>query len=244
MNIILCNDDGIDSKGLTLLAKRLKGDGHNVLVVAPDGNRSGASHSLTFFKNFKVTERFDICECKAYAISGTPADCIKFAKINFPEFNADIVISGINDGHNLGTDVLYSGTVSIACEAAYFGNISFAFSALDLTNINFSILLDYVVEIVNKLLPISSVGDIWNVNFPDINKVKGIKFAKLGKQVYTDRYLNMGNGQFQLVGERIGCEQNDEDCDVYLIEKGYITITPILFDRTNITKIKEIWDNE
>ena len=108
MNVILCNDDGISCNGITQMAKVLVEHGHNVLIVAPDGNRSGASHSLTFFKNFTVKEVFDIPNCKAFAISGTPVDCLKFAKLNFSDFKADFVVAGINKGHNLGSDILYS----------------------------------------------------------------------------------------------------------------------------------------
>lgn len=241
MNIILCNDDGIECNGLVQLALRLKNDGHNLLIVAPDGNQSGASHSLTFFKNIKVAKK-DVCGCDAYEISGTPVDCLKFAKLNFPDFNADLVIAGINKGHNLGSDILYSGTVGIACEAAFFGNIAFSFSAFNLEQDNFEYFVDYSVKIINDLLPLSKSGDIWNVNFPDVEygQIKGVKFTKLGKQIYSDRYINMGNGEFQLVGERLCHDQNDDDCDVRWVEKGYVSITPILFNKTNYQKIDEV----
>lgn len=242
MNVILCNDDGINCSGITQMAEVLVKNGHNVLIVAPDGNRSGASHSLTFFKNFSVKEIYNIHGCKAFAISGTPVDCVKFAKLNFPDFNADVVIAGINKGHNLGSDTLYSGTLAIACEASFFGNISFAFSAFNLEQTDFIEIAECALKIVNNLFKVSSPGDIWNINFPNckVSDFKGIKLTKLGKQVYSDRYIDMGNGQYQLIGERLFHDQNDQDCDVVWVEKGYVSVTPILFNKTDFDKIKEV----
>ena len=136
MNILISNDDGIKSRGIIELAKRLS-DKHNVLVVAPDGNRSASSHSLTITNSIKVKQNFEFKGCTAYQISGSPADCVKVAKLMFKDFNADIVVAGINKGHNIGSDILYSGTVAIACEASFFGNIAFAFSAYSLFDSNF-----------------------------------------------------------------------------------------------------------
>ena len=242
MNVILCNDDGIYSNGLTQMAEVLVKNGHNVLIVAPDGNRSGASHSLTFFRNITVKEVFDIKGCKAFAISGTPVDCIKFAQLNFPEFKPDVVIAGINKGHNLGSDTLYSGTLGIACEASFFGDISFAFSAFNLDQNDFLTIAEYALKIINDLLKISTCGDIWNINFPDCSAsdIKGVKITKLGKQIYSDRYINMGNNEYQLVGERLFHDQNDQDCDVVWVEKGYVSITPILFNKTDYDKMREL----
>jgi 5'-nucleotidase len=136
MNILICNDDGIESKGLITFAERLSKK-HNVLVVAPSGNRSAFSHSMTIDSSIKVSEVFNIKNCKAYSISGTPVDCVKFAKLYFKDFTPDVVIAGINKGHNLGSDVLYSGTVSIACEASFFGDLAFAFSVNSLGESDF-----------------------------------------------------------------------------------------------------------
>ena len=90
-------------------------------------------------------------------------------------------------------------------------------------------------------MPVSNPGDIWNVNFPDRNlgEIKGIKITQLGKQLYSDRYEKVGYNQFVLVGELLSHENNAEDCDIEWIKKGYITITPLLFNKTNYTKLKE-----
>jgi len=239
MNIILSNDDGIKSKGLTKLSERLALN-NTILVVAPDGNRSTSEHSLTINKPLKLSKVNFIKNCKAYSLSGTPVDCLKFAKLHFVDFDADVVVSGINNGHNIGSDVLYSGTVSIACEAAFFGYVAFAFSAFSVNQENFDLCVDYAEKIINYLISMSKPGDIWNVNFPaSLSEVKGIKFTKLGKQLYSDRYVKTSDDEYQLVGELIKHQENDEDCDVEWLNKGYITITPILFNKTNYEKLEE-----
>lgn len=241
MNILISNDDGIKSNGLIELAKRLKKK-HKVLVVAPDGNRSASSHSLTITNSIKIKQNFDLEGCTAYNISGTPADCVKIAKLMLKDFNIDVVIAGINKGHNIGSDILYSGTVAIALEAAFFGHIAFAFSAYSLLESNFKLYSEYAEKIIDYLLPISRVGDVWNINFPATEDIKGIKITPLGKQYYTDEYVKVSDNDYVLQGEIMVHNQNEIDCDVEWIKKGYITITPILFNKTDYNKVKELKD--
>ncbi len=241
MNILICNDDGINSKGLKAIAERLSKK-HNVLVVAPDGNRSAASHSISLSNSIKLNKIDDVKGYAAFSISGTPADCVKFAKLHFSSFVADVVIAGINKGHNLGSDILYSGTVSIACEAAFFNDVAFAFSAFSLDDSDFELYAKYSECLLEKLLPISNKGDVWNINFPDesCGKIKGVIITKLGKQLYSDRYILDDNSNYRLVGEIIEHDENDADCDIEWSKKGYITITPILLNKTDYQKIKEV----
>lgn len=240
MNILISNDDGIFSNGIIALAEKLA-ENNNVLVVAPDGNRSAASHSITLSSTIKLNKCNHIPGCKSYSISGTPVDCIKFAELELKDFNIDIVVAGINKGHNIGSDVLYSGTVAIASEAAFFGKISFAFSAFGLGESDFITYSNFAEKIINALMPLSIPGDIWNINFPDCSasNIKGIKFTKLGKQLYSDHYELVGESEYKLVGDLIDHDLNDEDCDIEWSKKGFITITPILFNKTNNDKIKE-----
>jgi len=241
MNILISNDDGIKSNGLLELAKRLK-EKHKVLVVAPDGNRSASSHSLTITNSIKIKQNFDLEGCTAYNISGTPADCVKIAKLMLKDFNIDVVIAGINKGHNIGSDILYSGTVAIALEAAFFGHIAFAFSAYSLLESNFKLYSEYAEKIIDYLLPISKVGDVWNINFPATEDIKGIKITPLGKQYYTDEYVKVSDNDYVLQGEIMVHNKNEIDCDVEWIKKGYITIMPILFNKTDYIKVKELKD--
>ena len=238
MNIFISNDDGIYSNGLKALADRLSLK-NKVLVIAPDGNRSAAAHSLSIERPITVTDVNLSEKYKSVAISGTPVDCVKIAKLLYSDFEFGVTIAGINRGHNIGSDILYSGTVSIACEAAFFGDVAFAFSAFNLGESDFNYYAEYAEKIIDKLLPISSAGDIWNVNFPDVNtKIKGVKFASLGKHLYSDRYVKVDKRSFKLIGELIDHDDNTLDSDVELIKEGYITITPIIFNKTNFDKLK------
>lgn len=240
MKILISNDDGICSNGIKELCKVLC-QNNEILVVAPDNNRSAVAHSLSINKKLKLKKEV-INNCNAYSLSGTPADCIKFARLYFKDFTPDIVIAGINKGHNLGSDILYSGTVSIAYEAAFFGHITFAFSAFSLGESNFELYAYYAEKIIKNLMPYSSPRSIWNINFPDksFSKIKGIKITRLGKQLYSDEYVSCGNNEFVLKGELVEHNENIVDCDVEWIKKGYITITPIVFDKTDYNKIREV----
>ncbi len=240
MRVLISNDDGIESNGLIELAKAFSMD-NEVMVIAPDGNRSSSSHSITVFKKIKLN-KIDKYPFPAYSLSGTPVDCIKFSYLFFTDFKPDIVVSGINKGHNIGTDTNYSGTLSIACEGSFFNSISFAFSSFSLGESDFKLISKYAVKIVNDLLKISKVGDIWNINFPpNYNNIRGVKFTRLGKHLYSDRYEKIGEDEYMLVGELIDCK-NDPDCDVEWQKQGYITITPILYDRTDKNKLKSVRD--
>ena len=234
MKILISNDDGIESNGLIELAKRLAVK-NDVLVIAPDGNRSACAHSLSINVPLKLN-KIDKYGFDAYSLSGTPVDCVKFAKLHFSSFEADVVLAGINKAHNVGSDILYSGTVAIATEAAFLGNVAFAFSAFNYGESDFALYASYAEEIVNKLLPISLKGDIWNINFPDASKsIKGVVITKLGIQMYSDRYERLSENEYYLTGELIEHDKNDEDCDIEWLKKGYIT--PILFNKTNHRKI-------
>ena len=238
MKILICNDDGIESGGLKTLAEKLALN-NDVLVIAPDGNRSVCSHSLTVKKSVKVTEYSKIKGCRAYAISGYPADCVKVATHIFTDFVPDVVLSGINKGHNLGSDIMYSGTVAIAYEAAYFGFPAFAFSAFSHDEGDFAAFTKISVEILDKLLPFTKKGEIWNVNFPDFNiDIKGIKFTSLGLKVYADEYLREKDGYVLY-----GIEDNVTefyDCDVCWNRLGFVTVTPLKYDKCDYEILKSI----
>ena len=119
MNVLVVNDDGILSEGIKALADFLSEE-HNVIVVAPDGNRSAFSHSLSIYKDtiFKEIDFSD--KYRTFITSGTPADCVKFAVHKFSDIKFDLICSGINKGHNLGSDTVYSGTISACLEGNFF----------------------------------------------------------------------------------------------------------------------------
>ena len=241
MNILICNDDGIYSEGIFALAKSLSRE-HNVLVVAPDGNRSAAAHSLSISSGFSVRKEFLDNAFNAYSISGTPVDCVKFAHLHFTDFHIDIVCSGINIGSNIGTDVLYSGTVSAGLEANSLGYPAFAFSSVAYRDNNFVTCGIIALKIVDKLKENLSSDFTYNVNVPNLAEedIKGVKITKLGKNIYSDRYISIGENAFKLIGEPLDHDRNDEDCDVEWCKKGYVTVTPVLFDKTDHSTIKKL----
>jgi 5'-nucleotidase len=234
MRLLVCNDDGIQSEGIIVLAKCLSRE-HNVLVVAPDGNRSAFAHSLSISKDIEMNEVFIDAAFKSYSISGTPADCVKFAHHVFSDFKIDLVCSGINKGHNLGTDVIYSGTVSAGLEANSLGLPAIAFSSTAFVDNNFDLCGVIALKIIDKLKDNLSCGYTYNVNIPNVlqAEIKGVKFTKLGIQIYTDEYISRGENLYRLIGEPIVHDKNDCDCDVEWNRKNYVTITPILFDKTD-----------
>ena len=237
MKILLCNDDGIESNGIKIFAEQLVKN-NEVLVIAPDGNRSACSHTLTVRETIKVNKCDKIKGCKAYSISGSPADCVKIARHVFTDFVPDVVISGINKGHNLGSDILYSGTVAIAYEAAFFGLPSFAFSAFSHGESDFNLYSEYAIKILDKLFPFTNKGQIWNVNFPDKGlEIKGVKFTPLAAQVYTDVYRSDGCGGYMIYGE-IDDKIPFSDCDFQWNKLGYITITPLKYDKSDYETLK------
>ena len=130
--------------------------------------------------------------------------------------------------------------MAIACEASFFGHIAFAFSAYNLEESNFELYSEYAEKIIDKLLPISKENTIWNINFPPTEDIKGTKITALGKQYYTDEYVKVGLDEYILQGEIMVHNQNEQDCDVEWIKKGYITITPILFNKTDSNKVNEV----
>lgn len=241
MNVLVVNDDGIFSEGIKALADFLSKQ-HKVLVVAPDGNRSAFSHSLSIFKDIFLKEEKISDNYKAYSLSGTPADCVKFALHEFSDYNFDLVCSGINKGHNLGSDTVYSGTISAGLEGNFFGLKSIAFSNVAHSECKFNENIKTLEKTFDKLIAIASNKYTLNVNFPN-GKEKGVKIAPLGVQLYTDNYQKVREGVYQLVGEPTDFLSSNE-CDVAYSRRGYVTITPISYDRTDKKMIETYKDIE
>ncbi len=241
MKILICNDDGINSEGIKALANRLS-EKNEILVVAPDGNRSGFSHSLTFDRPLVLKKVFLSDNYNAYSFSGTPVDCVKFSLDYFKDFIPDLVVGGINNGCNIGTDVLYSGTVAVALEATVLGHKAMAFSLAERNADDFSDVAEYASNIIDEYYDCLSEGFILNVNIPftNLEKIKGTKLTPLGVQIYTDRYVKQDDETFILVGEPSHHDKNVDDCDVEWIKRGYTTVTPIVLDKTDFTTLQGI----
>ncbi len=244
MNVLVCNDDGINSEGIIALALVLLKNGHNVTVVAPESNRSGFAHSTTFYREVAIKKVQFSEGIEAYSLSGTPADCAKYGITQLGK-KFDLVLGGINNGSNLGTEVLYSGTVAIGTEANCLGYKSMAFSCLNYKQANMKWVAEVCYQIIEKFYATLSPEFTLNVNVPPLTENEsplGVKITPLGVSMYTDVYEFVREGVFMLTGDPIDWD-NPEDCDVELIKKKFVTITPILCDRTAYSVLEKLKGN-
>ncbi|MCR5213975.1 MAG: 5'/3'-nucleotidase SurE [Eubacterium sp.] len=193
-NILITNDDGIESDGLLRLA-RVAAEYGKIWIVAPDGERSASSHSITLHSEFEIHPyNYPIKGAAAYSCSGTPADCIRVGAVSIMPVKPDVVLSGINNGYNVATDLQYSGTAGAAFEGAFQGCLSVAFS--EGYNGSHVITDKYLPEILSKILETNiGFGQIWNVNFPecslkDFNGILGNRKVSHG-MFYKDRYKTL-----------------------------------------------------
>lgn len=243
MNILITNDDGIEAKGIKILSRKLQ-QFHNIIVVAPDSQRSASSHSITLTKPLLLKEvNLEGINAQCYSVSGTPVDCTKIAVTTISKEKIDIVISGINEGFNLGTDVLYSGTVSAAIEGA-INNIPAIAISCDGSEEGYNIAAEYVEQVLEKIKYESMGNTVLNINIPAMarEEVKGIKVCSIGDRSYNNVYVEIGKEGVDSIYKITGDPQlpKEDNTDVAYIKEGYVTITPLHYDLTNFNLIKTI----
>lgn len=248
MNVLITNDDGISSPGIYSLAKQFMNEG-NIIVSAPDRQRSACSHSITMHTPISASKyRFFDLDIDAYSVSGTPVDCVKLGCEKLANNRIDIVLSGINDGANLGNDVLYSGTVSAAIEGAMLGipSIALSLTGHDSSQRDYATAAKYAYIIYKKfLLSGFTPGTVLNVNIPPCseNEIKGIIATSLGTRKYKNNYEERkdprGNTYYWLAGDIIKTE-NHNTTDIYAVENNYVSITPMHFELTKTDYINAI----
>lgn len=246
MKILLTNDDGYQATGILELAKGLKEAGYDVTVVAPKVEKSGAAHSITFVNDFTYVS-YDLVEgVKVYSLNGTPIDCVRFGLfVICPE--AEVVISGINNVLNVGTDYLYSGTTNAAIEGTICKRKSIAFSFKE-SDGDYGVAVRFVVKNFEKLLKYCKKDITLNVNIPSKDKLKGVLVCPIGVREYNDKYLPAngkgGEGEiYHLYGESVSKEESTDFDDVSMSDKGYITIVPIKTYQTEY-EVVELLDKE
>ena len=241
MQILLSNDDGYLAPGLSILARCLSQFGE-VTVVAPDRNRSAASNSLTLNRPLNaqlISERF-------YKVDGTPTDCVHLAITGILEAEPDIVISGPNDGPNMGDDVLYSGTVAAATEGRFLGLPAIAVSMASFDPQHFETACWAIEKIIGKLQqqPLTD-NTILNVNVPDlpIDKIRGFQSTRLGNRHKSEGVIKQKNPR----GEDIywvGPPGNEQDAgegtDFYAVKQGFISVTPLQIDLTRYDSLQNL----
>ncbi len=244
--ILLSNDDGIEAKGLKTLAVELEKHAE-LFIVAPDREQSAVGHAITIHDPLKVSKKYHDEKLFGYAVNGTPADCVKLALCSIMETPPDLLISGINQGANLGTDIIYSGTVSAATEGTLLGIPSIAIS-IDSYDRNAH--FDTAAKVAANLIKFISKleipkGTLLNVNVPNIGfeELKGQKFTRQGNTKFVEKYVKRtdprGNTYYWIAGEVVE-KKELESADFSAVKQGFVSITPIHFDVTNYEYLKTL----
>ncbi|HEX5162644.1 MAG TPA: 5'/3'-nucleotidase SurE [Steroidobacteraceae bacterium] len=243
MRILISNDDGYRARGINALREALKGLG-DITVVAPDRNRSGAGNSLTL----DVPLRVGKAEPDVYFVLGTPTDCVHLASSGLFPFEPDMVVSGINDGSNMGDHVLYSGTVAAATEGRFLGKPAVAVS-LNTDDVRgdakryYETAAHYARVIVERLLTTPLVlqmgrATILNVNVPNLplEEVKGIRVTRLGNHHRSGAVIRAEDPRGRpvyWVGPSGPRHDDGPGTDFHAVIEGYVSVTPLTIDLTN-----------
>lgn len=236
MNILLVNDDGIDSPGMEFLAETMRDLG-KISIVAPHTQQSAIGHGITIHEPFRVHRRMELYPgIEAWSLEAKPADCVKFALygLNLP---VDLIVSGINDGPNLGTDIIYSGTLAGASEGVICGvpaiAVSSDFSGLDAAK-------PHLKNILTKVLDARVVdrNRVININFPkkEFPEILGVKITEMGERPFINHFIEE-EGLYWSKGEWNWVE-NGPETDVWAWENGYVSISPIQINRTDYEYMK------
>jgi len=247
VRVLLTNDDGIHAAGLQAMrVSLLEVPGIELAVIAPDANQSATARSITTRRPIWVTEVPFEDGTVGYATDGTPVDCVRFAALGLVEgFQAELVVSGINHGANLGDDITYSGTVAAALEALVLGLPGIAVSQQSRARemdfrlgerFDFDTVAAFTARIVAQLeqVPLPE-GTLLNINAPD-GDVLGVEVARLGKRVYRDQLElqdeQSGRRLFRIYGDAPSYT-HDDGTDLTAVAEGRIAVTPIHFDLTD-----------
>ena len=244
MKILISNDDGYRAEGLLALTQALEPLAE-ITVVAPDRNRSGASNSLTLDMPLRV---FPFDERKFYVVNGTPTDCVHLAITGLFEGDHDMVVSGINDGANLGDDVLYSGTVAAAIEGRFLGLPAIAVSLVLEPNSgrHFATAARIAAELVMRVqrLPVHQ-ATILNVNVPDLpyEAIKGYRATRLGFRHRSESIVRSedprGRPVYWIGPAGVG-QDAGPGTDFDAVANGYVSVTPLQIDLTRHAMIEDV----
>lgn len=238
MHVLLTNDDGIQAPGLRALYRALLNAGHVVSVVAPVSEQSAVGHALTISQPLRA-KPFSDMQLQGYAVFGTPVDCVKLGLNQLVQHKPDMVLSGINAGANVGPDILYSGTVAAASEAARQGFRAMAVSYDSFETRDMSEHAAFAVQLLEQI-PWSGVprGCALNLNFPDLPMpgTNGLRLCPHTSANWNDWYVKgadpRGATHWWLDGA-LPPEQIEPESDKDMINKGYISLTPLKFSFTD-----------
>ena len=235
MRILITNDDGIQASQLAPLVKWAQKHGE-VFVAAPKYEQSGKSHGIEIHKPFEAKKVDFLPGVTAWAVDSTPADCVRFAILGLKE-QFDLVISGINRGLNIGADIMYSGTVSAACEALNLGVKALAVSTQPKSYEQALEHMDRVWQFIEEN-DLFSLCDIYNVN---ISAGAGeIKITHQGGPYYSDEFMPLENDMYKPCGMDVWEDRSDDTFDTDATLHGYISIMPVTTNRTNWEVYKKL----
>lgn len=241
MRILLSNDDGYFATGLNVLAETLAPLA-DITVVAPERNRSGASNSLTLDRPLTVRQAHN----GFYFVNGTPTDCVHLAVTGLLDFLPDMIISGINDGANMGDDTIYSGTVAAAMEGYLLGIPSVAVSMSQHAAVNFDSAAAVIAELITRYQrkPWPAAA-LLNVNVPDIphDQLRGTLITRLGKRHKAEPIIKAATPRGETVywvGAAGAAQDAGEGTDFHAVEHGYVSLTPLQIDLTQYGQIDSL----
>ncbi len=245
--ILVTNDDGMFAPGLKALVEVARKLGE-VVVVAPDSPQSGQGHAVTLAQPIRLNKVDAFEGLLAYECSGTPVDCVKLAKhIVLNDRAIDLCVSGINHGSNASINILYSGTLSAAMEAALEGINSIGFSLLDFSfEADFSAAQIYAGTIMEHVLSHGmSHGHLYNVNIPNLpaDEIKGIKVCRQADGRWVEEFMEgqdpRGRTYYWLTG-KFEVQDNGDDHDIHALENGFVSLVPSIYDLSNYPEIDDL----
>lgn len=226
--ILITNDDGVDAPGLITLVKEIYKYTTDIMVLAPTVEMSAVSHTLILRRGLKLEQKKPLYkDVLTYCIDGSPADCVKFAYVHFG-FKPDYVISGLNNGLNIGDDILYSGTVAAVFEAGLMGSKGIAFSC---EREDYEHAKEYICKSLEYINTTNLKNEeLLNINIP--TEVIGYKIVHQGRNPFNTRF-DLIDGLYYALGTPCGASvEKDPDTDILAIHNGYVAIMPLTTDRT------------
>jgi len=242
--ILITNDDGVYSPGISALQKAVRNLGRAV-IVAPERDNSAVSHSLTMNRPLRVRK----LEKDIYTLDGTPTDCVTIGMNKVLSTPPALLVSGINPGSNLGDDISYSGTVSAAIEGTMYGIPSLAFSISGEPEFDYTATIEIAEKLAANTLKFGLPSDtLLNINVPQLDgkMIKGIRFTKQGRRLYQnsiqETFDPWGRKHYWIGGGTVHWS-GDNNSDEQAVREGYISITPIQLDLTNHAGIEFLEQN-
>lgn len=245
LHILITNDDGVDAPGLLALQKALREVGE-VTVFAPDHNWSAAGHTRTMHKPLRVSQTTLLDGTLAYTTTGAPSDCVALVLLGILDHQPDLVVSGINQGANVGHDITYSGTLAAAMEAVIFGIPALAVSLDSYQSKDCACAARFATRLVKLVLERGLPPDTFlNVNVPAVpqDEMAGVRITRLGKRIYRDTLVERQDPRgrnYYWIGGEPPTGVPEEGTDIWALANNYVSITPLHLDLTQYQMMEEL----